>query len=69
VNAGIVCGGVPVRPHDLILGDDDGVIVIPREEVQDWLSCARAKLALEREWDTRLSTGESMLKVFGMPEA
>ena len=69
VNDSIVCGGVPVRPHDLVLGDDDGLIVIPREEAEHWLSRAREKLALEQEWDKRLSTGESMFRVFGIHEA
>jgi 4-hydroxy-4-methyl-2-oxoglutarate aldolase len=60
---------VPVRPHDLVLGDDDGLIVIPRNEAEQWLAKARAKLALEQQWDRRLSTGESMLKVFGLLDA
>jgi len=67
VNGPIVCGGVPVRPGDLILGDDDGVVAIPREEAARWLAEARAKLALEAEWDRRLSAGESTLEVFGLP--
>lgn len=32
VNHPTCCGGVTVHPGDLILGDDDGVVVIPREE-------------------------------------
>jgi 4-hydroxy-4-methyl-2-oxoglutarate aldolase len=67
VNEPIVCGEVPVRPGDLILGDDDGVVAIPREEAARWLAEARAKLALEAEWDRRLSAGESTLEVFGLP--
>jgi 4-hydroxy-4-methyl-2-oxoglutarate aldolase len=66
VNDSIVCGGVPVRPGDLVLGDEDGLVVIPREEAGQWLTKAREKLALEREWDRRLSAGESMLDVFGI---
>jgi 4-hydroxy-4-methyl-2-oxoglutarate aldolase len=69
VNDSIVCGGIKVRPQDLVLGDDDGVIVIPRGESEQWLYRANEKLALEREWDRRLSMGESMLKVFGISEA
>lgn len=68
VNGAIVCGGVPVAPHDLVLADDDGVVVIPRAQAQAWLEEARRKLALEEEWDRRLSAGESMLKVFDLPE-
>lgn len=69
VNDTIVCGGVRVRPHDLVLGDDDGVIVIPREGAGHWLAKARERLALEQAWDKELSAGVSMLKVFGIPEA
>jgi hypothetical protein len=29
---------------------------------------AREKLALEQQWDKQLSAGNSMLKVFGIPE-
>ena len=29
----IMCGGVKVHPQDIILGDDDGVVVIPRDKI------------------------------------
>jgi 4-hydroxy-4-methyl-2-oxoglutarate aldolase len=32
-NIPIVCGGVKVHPQDIILGDDDGVVVIPRDKI------------------------------------
>jgi len=69
INDSIVCGGVLVRPNDLVLGDDDGLIVISRDEAEHWLTKAREKVALEQEWDRRLSAGESMLKVFGISES
>jgi len=33
VNVPITCGGVSVRPGDIIFGDVDGVVVIPQENV------------------------------------
>ncbi len=39
-NVTIACGGVAVRPGDLIVGDDDGVVVVPAgaaSEVIDWV--------------------------------
>ena len=39
-NATIGCGGVAVRPSDLIVADDDGVVVVARQiaaEVIDWV--------------------------------
>ncbi len=38
-NVTIQCGGVAVRPGDLIVGDDDGVVVVPKHvaaEVLEW---------------------------------
>ena len=66
VNGPIVCGGVRVNPFDIVVGDDDGVIVIPRGDAAHWLSRARDRLALEQEWDRRLTAGESLLDVFGI---
>jgi len=31
INAEITCGGQSVRPGDIIVGDDSGVVVVPRE--------------------------------------
>jgi 4-hydroxy-4-methyl-2-oxoglutarate aldolase len=69
VNATIICGGASVRPYDLVLADDDGVIIVPREEAEHWLAKAREKLTLEQQWHEQLSAGISLLVVFGTPEA
>ncbi len=66
VNGPIVCGGLRVNPFDIIVGDDDGVVVIPRADAAHWLSRARDRLAVEQEWDRRLTGGETLLEVFGL---
>jgi len=43
----IVCGGVPVRPGDLIAADLDGVVVVPAEVAEECLRDAGAKLDKE----------------------
>ncbi len=41
INVPVSCGGIPVNPGDIILGDQDGVIVIPREESTQILEDAK----------------------------
>lgn len=46
----IHCGGVEIAPGDLIVGDDDGVIAVPLDEVNDaLLARCRARLAHEAD--------------------
>lgn len=47
INTPIMCGGVKVEPGDLVVGDSDGVCVIPREHIETVLSEAEKKLAYE----------------------
>ncbi|WP_455919600.1 RraA family protein [Priestia megaterium] len=55
----ISCGGVAVIPGDLIIGDDDGVVVVPKEKIEEVLSKAEKKLEYEK---TRLATIEAFEK-------
>lgn len=49
VNTPIRCGGVDVCPGDLVMGDSDGVCVIPARYVETVLNEAEKKLAYEQE--------------------
>ncbi|RAS82724.1 S-adenosylmethionine--2-demethylmenaquinone methyltransferase [Priestia endophytica] len=49
----ISCGGVSVVPGDLIIGDDDGVVVVPKDKIEEVLSKAEKKLDYEK---TRLES-------------
>ena len=55
----ISCGGVSVIPGDLIIGDDDGVVVVPKEKIEETLSKAEKKLDYEK---TRIETIDSIMK-------
>ena len=47
VNDAIQCGGVLVRPGDAIVGDDDGVVVVPRSEVDEVIQIAHQREEVE----------------------
>ena len=65
----VSCGGCSVAPGDLILGDDDGVTVVPLAETADVLEAVNKKLAQEEEALGRLEAGESLADQFGVPQA
>lgn len=47
VNDAIQCGGVLVRPGDAIVGDDDGVVVVPSSEVDEVIRIAHEREEVE----------------------
>ncbi len=49
VNVPIQCAGVAVRPGDIVCGDDDGVLVIPRERAETVVTFAEAILDADQQ--------------------
>jgi 5-oxopent-3-ene-1,2,5-tricarboxylate decarboxylase/2-hydroxyhepta-2,4-diene-1,7-dioate isomerase len=47
VNEVISCGGVSVKPGDYIIGDDDGVVVVPKNLVQEAIKLSADHLRME----------------------
>ena len=47
VNDAIQCGGVLVRPGDALVGDDDGVVVVPQSIVDEVIEIAHQREAVE----------------------
>ncbi len=54
VNRPITCGGVMVRPGDVVVADGDGVIVVPREHAEEVARHARAILESDKAGRRRL---------------
>ncbi len=46
----IACGGIAVSPGDLVVGDEEGVVVVPRDEVDELVTRARELDAVEHRW-------------------
>jgi regulator of RNase E activity RraA len=62
VNRPIECGGVLVRPGDVIVADGDGVIVVPREKAQEVAEYAKATM------DGDKAGRQQLYKKLGLPE-
>ncbi len=54
----IVCGGVTVHPGDLIFGDSDGVVVIPKDKIEEVLTHAEGVVDTDDWWAGKLDEGE-----------
>ena len=65
VNVPVTCGGVRVNPGDMILGDCDGVVVVPREKEDQVFEKAQAKFAKEEKLVEELKAGKTTLEIYG----
>jgi 4-hydroxy-4-methyl-2-oxoglutarate aldolase len=68
VNLPIVCGGQLVRPGDVVVADDDGVVVVQRREAEAVLDACRAREEKEADSRRRYQAGELSLDVNSMRE-
>lgn len=68
IDGPVACGGVSVSPGDLIIGDADGVTVVPFAIVEQTLEAAKAILAKEARALASLDQGGSLAEVYGVPE-
>lgn len=67
-NIPIMVGGVLVNPGDIIVGDDDGVVVIPSELAAEVLEQVAKVAEREETIRNRILGGESTYEIFNLEE-
>ena len=68
INQTISCGNVVVNPGDIILGDEDGVVVVPLDIAEVVLEKALERDANEIEVMERIKNGESLFEIYEYQE-
>jgi 4-hydroxy-4-methyl-2-oxoglutarate aldolase len=66
VNVPVVLGGVAVHPGDAVCADDDGVVVVARDDASRALDQARERVAREESTRARLAVGELGVDIYGL---
>jgi 4-hydroxy-4-methyl-2-oxoglutarate aldolase len=66
VNVPVAIGRTVVRPGDVVVADDDGIVLVPRHDTANAIKAATARVAKEEQTRTALGAGELGLDRYGL---
>jgi 4-hydroxy-4-methyl-2-oxoglutarate aldolase len=66
VNVPVVCAGMLVNPGDVIVGDADGVVVVPRASAAEVAKASQQRIAKEEKTRALLAKGELGVDIYGL---
>lgn len=64
LNEAITIGGVTINPGDIVVGDRDGVVIVPQDRIAEAIEKAQAREDKEAAVRARLDAGETSLKIY-----
>jgi 3-hexulose-6-phosphate synthase/6-phospho-3-hexuloisomerase len=62
----VTCGGQRVSPGDIIVADDVGVVVVPKELASEILAKSREIAEKERRYKAEIRAGKTLSEIFGL---
>ena len=68
INVVVQCGGVTVRPGDVIRGDASGLVVVPQEHLAAVLAMTKAVADREAGWRQAIADGASLPAATGIDD-
>jgi 4-hydroxy-4-methyl-2-oxoglutarate aldolase len=69
VNTPVICAGCLVNAGDVVVADDDGVVVVPHQQVAETISACEQRAAREDKKRARLRAGELGVDIENMRSA
>lgn len=66
LNVQINCGGVPVKPGDIIVADEVGVVVVPKERASEILKKSEEVVVKEKRYKKEIKDGKTLSEIFGL---
>ena len=67
-NQPIQCGGVEIVQGDIVIGDDDGIVVLTEDELRELLPIAEEIQAKESHALARMAEGQSLFDLINLDE-
>lgn len=68
INVVVQCGGVTVRPGDVVRGDASGLVVVPREHLELVLALTKEVADREAGWRRAIADGASLSAAAGLDD-
>jgi len=68
INKTIICAGIIINPGDIIIGDDDGVVVVPKEIGADIVLKCKQREKKEAVIMKQLKLGKTTLEIYNLDE-
>jgi 4-hydroxy-4-methyl-2-oxoglutarate aldolase len=68
INVVVQCGGVTVRPGDVVRGDASGPVIVPKEYLAPVLAMTEAVANREGDWRRAIAGGTSLPAATGIDD-